>query len=82
MNELMKMYEIWNEEKTENPAVIKVWCNLLEMLYEVCSEKDRENLANYVMEYGRQIEKDAFLSGYIAAFNLWVDIVKNPDLKI
>lgn len=80
--EIKKIYELWSEEKTANPKVLKEGRKILEILYEVCSEKDRENISSHVIEYGLLIEKEAFVSGYIAAFNLWVDILKNPDLKI
>lgn len=80
--EIKKIYELWSEEKTANPEVMKIGRAILEILYEVCSEKDRENISSHVIEYGLLIEKEAFVSGYIAAFNLWVDILRNPDLKI
>lgn len=77
MDELKKIYEIWNEEQDKYSVLKDEWGKLLETLYEYCAEKERETIMSIVLEYGVKIEQHAFIEGFKKAFRLLLDILKN-----
>lgn len=80
MEELHKIYDRWSEEQTaDNPALRTAWQQILECLYENCTEMTCDKIAVKIMEYSRQIECSAFLAGYRQAFQLWMDILLTSE---
>lgn len=77
MKELEKIYEVWDEEQNKYSILKDEWAKLLGVLYEHCSEEERETIMSIVLEYGVKIEQYAFIGGFKKAFCLFLDIVKN-----
>lgn len=77
MSEIKKIYEIWDEEQDTYSVLKGEWGKLLDVLYEHCSEEDRETIMSIVLEYGVKIEQHAFIGGFKKAFRLILDILKN-----
>lgn len=75
MDVMQKIYEQWEEEYGTSPATKEKGCKILEYLYIHCTESVREEVMSMVVEYGRGIERNAFLSGYRQAFELWQEIL-------
>ena len=77
MNEIQKIYNMWSEYRTENSKIKNAWTQALDYMYEHCSEIARDEIAGYMIEYGRLIEEQAFIAGYKQAFQLWSEIIGN-----
>lgn len=76
MNEIKKLYEAWCKEKTsDNLEVREKWCEILEYLYEHCSESDREELSTSILDFSNLAEQEAFTAGFQQAFRLWLDVL-------
>ena len=73
MKALEKIYELWGETQSDTSDVIHKWCELNAYLYKVCPDSVRDNIETGVMEYGKLLEKQAFLAGFMQAFQIWAE---------
>lgn len=73
MNELQKLYELWSTEQSDNSSVKNAWCEIMEYLYQNCSETIREEIAAFLLDFGKLTEQQAFLAGFRQAFLLCVE---------
>lgn len=74
MKELEKIYELWSNEQADTSDIIHKWCDLDLYLYDTCPDTVREKLEDYIMEYGKMLEKQSFIAGFIQAFRMWEDV--------
>lgn len=74
MKELEKIYELWSNEQSDNSDIIHKWCDLNSYLCDTCSDSVRENIENYILEYGKLLEEQSFISGFKLAFRLWTEV--------
>lgn len=74
MKELEKIYEAWSDTQSDIPDIIHKWCDLDVYLYDTCADTVRETIEDHIMEYGKMLEKQSFLSGFNMAFCLWAEI--------
>ena len=71
MNQIEKLFELWNDEHDDSPSTQKLYCQLLEYLYENCSEHVLEEIASQVLDFTMQAEQDAYVAGFRECFALW-----------
>lgn len=74
MKELEKIYELWSAAQSDTSDVIHKWCDLDAYLYDTCTDAARENIEDYMMEYGKVLEKQSFIAGFKQAFKMWEEI--------
>lgn len=74
MKELEKIYELWSNEQSDTSDIIHKWCDLDAYLYDTCSDGVRENIEDYIIEYGKSLEKQSFIAGFVQAFQMWEEI--------
>lgn len=64
MKELEKIYEAWNAVQDDNSDIIQKWRDLEIYLYHTCPDRSRERIEDYIMEYGKLLEKQSFIAGF------------------
>ena len=74
MKKLEKIYEVWSMNHSDTADILRKWCELDTYLYDVCADSIRENIEDYIMECGKLLEKQSFISGFELAFQLWAEI--------
>lgn len=80
MNELYKLYEAWCRENTiDTPDIREKYSEILEYLYENCSDTIREEISTFILDFSHLAEKQAFIAGYRQAFLLWFNILNTIE---
>ncbi|MDO4322788.1 MAG: hypothetical protein Q4C61_09700 [Lachnospiraceae bacterium] len=77
MNELQKIYELWSTEQSDNSSIKNAWCEIMQYLHENCSETIREEIATFILDFGKLTEQQAFTAGFQQAFILWAQIISS-----
>lgn len=74
MREMEKLYELWSETQTDSVQIRKKWSEIARDLSDRNSEKQLEKLEEEVLDYGKLLEKQAFLAGFAEAFRIWREV--------
>lgn len=74
MREMEKLYELWSETQTDSVQIRKKWSEIARDLSDRNSEKQLEKLEEEVLNYGKLLEKQAFLAGFAEAFRIWREV--------
>ncbi len=69
-----KLYELWSETQTDSVQIRKKWSEIARDLSDRNSEKQLEKLEEEVLNYGKLLEKQAFLAGFAEAFRIWREV--------
>ena len=69
-----KLYELWSETQTDSVQIRKKWSEIARDLSDRNSEKQLEKLEEEVLDYGKLLEKQAFLAGFAEAFRIWREV--------
>lgn len=80
MNQIEKLFALWNDEHTDSTSTQKLYCQLLEYLYENCPEHILEEVLSQVLDFTIQAEQDAYVAGFRECFALWLAAL-NPTCK-
>lgn len=72
MNQIEKLFKLWNDEHADAPSIRKLYCQLLEYLYENCPEPVREEIASQVLDFSIQAEQEAYAAGFRECFSIWM----------
>lgn len=75
MKEIEKIYESWCDTQKDESTIISKWCEIEEYLYESCTAPIREQIEDYIMDYGKLLERQSFLVGFQQAFTLWIEVL-------
>ena len=74
MREMEKLYELWSGTQTDSVQIRKKWSEIARDLSDRNSEKQLEKLEEEVLNYGKLLEKQAFLAGFAEAFRIWREV--------
>lgn len=77
MNVLQQIYENWANVQTDNLELKSVWCEIMESLYESCSEPVRETVSDRLFDLMNECDRQAFYAGFSACFNLFIDMMRH-----
>jgi hypothetical protein len=72
MSELISIFETWyntehNDIDSDNKQIKKLWQDMESYLHEQCSEQVFEQINDYILEFSKEIEQQAFITGYTKA---------------
>lgn len=76
MNELIEIFESWNDTHVDTLEVKEAWGKMGIILSKNLSDEFIEELITYILEYSRLLEKQAFTSGYGKCFSLLLELYK------
>ena len=71
------LYTSWGDKQADSQDVKNMWCTMEEYLYENCRDDVREKIEEFVMGFGKLTEKQAYRAGVLAAFCLFVEVIKD-----
>lgn len=74
MREMEKIYELWSETQTDTVQIRQKWKELERDLNDRNQENQLEKLEEEVLDYGKLLEKQAFLAGFAEAFRIWREV--------
>ena len=72
MNKIENLFKLWNAEHADSLSTRELYCQLLEYLYENCSEQVREEIASKALAFSMQAEQDAYIAGFRECFSIWI----------
>ncbi|MDO4343926.1 MAG: hypothetical protein Q4C50_03890 [Eubacteriales bacterium] len=78
--ELERIYEQWTQVQSDSSEVIHKWCEIEKFLYVNCEDECRESIEDYVMDYGKMLEKQSFIAGFVQAFQIWMEIYNSDQI--
>ena len=86
MSELISIFETWyntehNGIDSDNKQVKKLWQDMESYLHKQCSEHTFEQVNDYIFEFSKEIEQQAFISGYRKATVTLFEIFKSNSRK-
>lgn len=76
MKEIEKIFDRWyTSDAIDTPEIKKMFCDVMEILYEQCEDEIRENLLDIILSLMEQCSKNAFSTGYKSCFTLFIELI-------